>query len=272
MSAPNPGPCKPIFVVGGCKGGVGKSMVALALADYLLQRGEPILLLETDTANPDVWRMYAQEPGVVAEALDLDQAEGWIDLANVCDAHPERVVVLNTAARNHRGVAAHGEMLDRALPELQRRLVTFWVINTQRDSLELLEDYARLLPGAAIHVVRNTFFGTPDKFDLYPTTAVAREIARRRGKILTLKRLADRVSNELYSRRLAVAKALQRGPNARLPLGSRVELERWRAAVARMFAEVLPDELNGVATPGPRAPAQEPRPESATAPAAGRPA
>ena len=243
MSAPNPGPCKPIFVVGGCKGGVGKSMVALALADYLLQRGEPILLLETDTANPDVWRMYAQEQDVVAETLDLDQAEGWIDLANVCDAHPERVVVLNTAARNHRGVAAHGEMLDRALPELQRRLVTFWVINTQRDSLELLEDYARLLPGAAIHVVRNTFFGTPDKFDLYPTTAVAREIARRRGKILTLDRLADRVSNELYSRRLAVAKALQRGPNARLPRSHKPSPASTHTAIINSTPALAPNRM-----------------------------
>ena len=48
-----------LFAVGGCKGGVGKSMVALALVDYLLQRGEPVLLIETDTSNPDVWRMYA---------------------------------------------------------------------------------------------------------------------------------------------------------------------------------------------------------------------
>lgn len=242
-----------MFAVGGCKGGVGKSMVALALVDDLLQRGERVLLIETDTANPDVWRMYAREAGVVAETLDLDQAEGWIDLINLCDGHPERVVVINTAARNHQGVAAHGATLNRALPELRRRLVTLWVINTQRDSLELLEDYLRSLPGAVTHVVRNTFFGSPDTFGLYPTLAVSEDIARRGGQVLTLDRLADRVSGDLYSRRLSIARAVQRGGPDALPLGNRAELERWRETVARMLAAIVPAEL-----PPPAATAETP--------------
>lgn len=44
-----------LFAVGGCKGGVGKTMVTLALMDYLLRRDRPILLIEADTSNPDVW-------------------------------------------------------------------------------------------------------------------------------------------------------------------------------------------------------------------------
>lgn len=250
-----------MFAVGGCKGGVGKSMVALALVDDLLQRGERVLLIETDTANPDVWRMYAREPGVVAETLDLDldldQAEGWIDLINLCDSHPERVVVINTAARNHQGVAAHGATLNRALPELRRRLVTLWVINTQRDSLELLEDYLRSLPGTVTHVVRNTFFGSPDTFGLYPTLAVSEDIARRGGQVLTLDRLADRVSGDLYSRRLSIARAVQRGSPDALPLGNRAELERWRETVARMLAAIVPAELPP-STRTPAAPAETP--------------
>ena len=51
-------------------------MMALALVDYLLRRDGPILLVETDTSNPNVWRMYGGESGVVAEALALDRAEG----------------------------------------------------------------------------------------------------------------------------------------------------------------------------------------------------
>lgn len=238
----------PMFTIGGCKGGVGKSMVALALVDDLLQRGQSVLLIETDTANPDVWRMYAREAGVVAETLDLDQAEGWIDLINLCESHPERVVVINTAARNHQGVAAHGATLNRALPELQRRLITLWVINPQRDSLELLEDYLQSLPGAVTHVVRNTFFGSPDTFRLYPTLAVSEDVARRGGQVLTLDRLADRVSGDLYSRRLSIARAVHRGGAEALPLGNRAELERWREAVARMFDAVVSTELSSSAT------------------------
>lgn len=246
-----------LFAVGGCKGGVGKTMVALALVDYLLRRDWPILLVETDTSNPDVWRMYGGEPGVVAEALDLDRAEGWIDLINLCEAHPGRVAVVNTAARNNRGVAAHGATLNRALPELRRRLVTLWVINTQRDSVELLEGYLDTLPGAVAHVILNTYFGPADHFGLYRSLPVSGEIARRGGRVLALDRLADRVTQDLYSRRLSVAKALRRGGPDALPLGNRAELERWREEVARLFDALVPGELPdrppgpaGAAAPG----------------------
>lgn len=232
-----------LFAVGGCKGGVGKTMVALALIDYLLRRDRPILLVETDTSNPDVWRMYGREAGVVAEALDLDRAEGWIDLINLCEAHPGRVAVVNTAARNNRGVAAHGATLNRALPELRRRLVTLWVINTQRDSVELLEGYLDTLPGAVAHVILNTYFGPADQFGLYRSLPVSGEIARRGGRVLALDRLADRVTQDLYSRRLSVARALRRGGPDALPLGNRAELERWREEVARLFDALVPAEL-----------------------------
>jgi MinD superfamily P-loop ATPase len=45
-----------IYWVGGGKGGVGKSMVSMALLDYLLSKGVPALLVESDTSNPDVYK------------------------------------------------------------------------------------------------------------------------------------------------------------------------------------------------------------------------
>jgi MinD superfamily P-loop ATPase len=106
---------KPIFLVGGSKGGVGKSMVSMALLDELYWRDEPTLLIETDTSNPDVWRIYQNQPHVVSETLDLDNVDDWIMLVNACDQHPERTVVINTAARNNPGASAYGPNLNRAL-------------------------------------------------------------------------------------------------------------------------------------------------------------
>lgn len=254
MNAPTPHPFTPgfptLFAIGGCKGGVGKSMVSLALLDYLLHRNVPVLLIDTDTSNPDVWRMYGQEAGVVPEALDLDDASGWIDLINLCEAYPDRVTVINTAARNNKGVAAHGATLQRALPALRRQWVTLWVINNQRDSVELLDDYVRALPGSVIHVVCNTFFGPRDAFRLYDTLPVAEEIARRGGRVLTLDRLASRVSDDLYSHRLSIRRALTPGTPDTLPLGNRVELQRWQETVADLFAAILPAEWPPSAIPG----------------------
>ena len=239
---------KPLFLVGGSKGGVGKSMVSLSLIDYLRAQGEPVLLIETDTSNPDVWRMYAEEEdGVAVQTVNLDEADGWIMLANHCDEYPDHVAVVNTAARNNLGVAAYGEMLTGALQELERQLVTLWVINRDRDSLELLESYLHTMSGSVTHVIRNTFFGPADQFTLYQTLW-SRKIEQAGGQSLTLPKLAARVSGDLYSRRWSIARALRKAPpgappGAGLPIGNRAELSRWRQAVAKMYDPLVPAAL-----------------------------
>jgi hypothetical protein len=125
---------QPIYLVGGSKGGVGKSMLTLALADHLQRRDIHAVLVETDTSNPDVMKALRDE--MKCAAYDLDDVDGWIGFVNFCDAHRGAVVIVNTAARNQTGVARYGGTLARTLEELERQLVVLWVINRQRDSLE----------------------------------------------------------------------------------------------------------------------------------------
>lgn len=128
-----------IYCIGGCKGGVGKSLVSMAVLDILQQMEASPLLVETDTSNPDVGKAYQDH--VPTELIDLDHADGWIALVNLCDQHPDKTVVINTAARNNRGFSRYAQTLGATLQELQRHLVTLWVINRNRDSLELLKEY-----------------------------------------------------------------------------------------------------------------------------------
>lgn len=148
---------KTIYLIGGSKGGVGKTLVTMAAVDYLEAKQDSVLLIESDTSNPDVWKAYRNR--VPTEWVNLDEADGWIQLVNTCESQPDSVVVINTAARNNKGVSAYGATLNSTLVELNRNLVTLWVINRQRDSLELLWDYMDALPNAVVHVVRNGYFG-----------------------------------------------------------------------------------------------------------------
>lgn len=223
---------KNIYLIGGSKGGVGKSMVTMALIDLLVSMGENVLLIESDTGNPDVWKTYKEE--VETELIDLDQADGWIELVNLCEGKPDAVVVINTAARNNLGVSAYGETLNSTLAELKRKLVTLWVINRQRDSLELLKGYMDAIPNAAVHVVRNGHAGEEKKFELYNTSKLRKDVEDRGGKSVTFPDLADRVSDDLYSKRLSIAKA-----SKELPIGNRAELLRWRGEVKKVLEGVL---------------------------------
>jgi hypothetical protein len=165
---------KPIYVVGGSKGGVGKSLVSMAMTHFLTEAREKVFLIDADTSNPDVFKSYGAE--VQCELVNLDDADGWIRFVNICDENKDAAVVVNTAARNNQGVAAYGATLSKSLEELDRDLVTLWVINRQRDSLELLKDYIEAIPYSTVHVVKNGYFGADAKFELFNNSQIRKAI------------------------------------------------------------------------------------------------
>jgi len=223
---------KSIYLIGGSKGGVGKSLVTMAIVDYLQELGESVLLIESDTSNPDVWKVYKES--IETELINLDEADGWIQLVNLCDSNPDSVVVINTAARNNKGVSAYGETLNSTLTELKRKLVTLWVINRQRDSLELLKEYMDAIPNADVHVVRNGYFGEENKFELYNGSKLRKTVEERGGQSVTFPDMADRVSDDIYSKRMSIAAALKE-----LPIGNRAELTRWRNEVKKVLENIV---------------------------------
>jgi hypothetical protein len=59
-------------------------MMTMATLDCLLERGERVALIETDTSNHDVWNAYQEL--VPSGLFGLDRADGWIDFMNTCDS------------------------------------------------------------------------------------------------------------------------------------------------------------------------------------------
>lgn len=223
-----------IYMVGGSKGGVGKSMVTMALIHFLTARGEDVVVVDADTSNPDVMQNYESE--IQCEGVNLDDADGWIRLVNLCDENADKTVIVNTAARNNQGVGTYGVTLSGTLDELKRRLVTLWVVNRQRDSLELLQDFLEAIPNSTVHVVKNGYFGADEKFELYNGSKTRKAIEGRGGKSILFPDMADRVSDDLYSKRLSIRKAL-----ADMPIGNRAELKRWLTQVDGVFSAVVPN-------------------------------
>ena len=224
-----------IFCIGGSKGGVGESKLAFALIDYLLEHGKQVLLLETDSANPDVHKAHQphENADLVYKVVNLDFAEGWIELVNYCDENPGHVAVINSAARSNTGMEKYGATLKETLAELQRDLTAFWVINRQRDSIELLRSFLDVFPEALVRVCRNLYFGEAEKFELYNDSKTRKNIEQN-GMTLDFPDLADRVANKLYCGRMPIQKAL-----AELPIGGRAELKRWRTRCTEMFDRAL---------------------------------
>jgi hypothetical protein len=186
---------KSIFLVGGGKGGVGKSLLSMTVVDYLDGTGGGPFLVETDTSVPDVYKTYKDAVG--GELVNLDEREGWIDLVNLVESKPESTIVINTGARNQTGISNFGGTLGKALPQLKRKLVVFWLIDRKRESLELLADFTEALPEAEMHVVRNMYLGTEKRFELYNSSKMKATIEKSGGRSLNFPELADRVTDAM---------------------------------------------------------------------------
>jgi len=222
---------KAIFLVGGGKGGVGKSLMSMALLDFLQTGGREPFLVETDTSVPDVFKAYQEE--IAGELVNLDEREGWIELVNLVESKAGSTIVINTGARNQTGVSNFGRTLSRALGELGRKLVVLWMIDRKRESLELLSDFMAAIPEAEVHVVRNLYLGGEKKFELYNASKMKAGIEARGSKSVNLPELADRVTDAMNKGRMTIAKA-----TGELSLGDRMELERWREECADMLSQV----------------------------------
>jgi hypothetical protein len=229
-----------VFFVTGSKGGVGKSVGAIALLDYFEMGNRQVSLVETDTANPDVGKAY-QKNVKSFSLVNLDENEGWLDLLDIVDASKDDEVVVNTAARNNEGVNRYGSMFDDKLNEFGWPFISLFLINQQRDSCEMLSEYMNVVQHGRIHVLRNRFFGmAPSLFELYDNSPLRKAVEERQGLSLFLPQLATRVTNLVQSNRLTLERARETAT-----LGSRAEIERWRCECARnIFDKVCDDAPN----------------------------
>ena len=229
---------KPIYYVGGNKGGVGKSFVCGALLDFLtVARGlANVSLIESDAGNPDVYKSY--KDALVTHRIDLGDEEGWMDLVTTIDADRDSIVVINSAAGSNAGFARHGAILTGMLHAMKRELITLWVIDDGVDGLVSLNEFRTLPPfegyPCKVHVILNGVKGDVGQFLVYAGSMAKKEVEVSGGRSLYFPRLASRVANEMNVKRQSIARAAKEQP-----MGNQAALFQWRPAVARMFAEVV---------------------------------
>lgn len=209
-----------VIFSGGGKGGVGKTMITIAVVDALLARGESVVLVESDDSNPDAYKSLNKL--VPCSLLNLDSEDGYINLCNLIESNPNACIVVNTAARATDGIIKHGGIVGDTAKELKRELVMLWPINRQRDSVELLKN---LLDGVGdiftTYTVINTYWGAPEKFLRYNNS---KQKDRVTGTLI-FPELNDLVADKMNDNRLALSNAAEG-----MTIAERSVLSRFRKA------------------------------------------
>ncbi|ACO78635.1 hypothetical protein AvCA_24500 [Azotobacter vinelandii CA] len=126
-----------IHLVGGEKGGVGKSVVARLLAQYMIDRDLPFIGFDTDRSHGALLRYY----GDYASPTVIDSYQSLDAILETASAQPERRILVDLAAQTHQPLSQWME--ESGVLELAAELgiaIRYWnVMDSGQDSVDLLE-------------------------------------------------------------------------------------------------------------------------------------
>lgn len=223
-----------VHLIGGEKGGVGKSMVARLVAQYLIDHQIPFVGFDTDRSHGALLRFYA---GYASPAL-IDRYEALDMIIESCVDQPGRRVLVDLAAQTHEPLARwmdESGVLD--LADVSGLAIHYWhVMDNGRDSVDLLK---KLLDrfGRRLNytVVRNQLRG--DDFSLLEQSGELARAVAMGARVVDLKKLHDTVVQKIDAANASfwAAKNTPNQGGASLGLMERQRLKLW---LAHAYAEI----------------------------------
>jgi len=147
-----------IHLIGGEKGGVGKSLVSRLLAQYMIDHELPFLGFDTDRSHGALMRFYAG----YASPVTVDKVESLDAIVEAAVDQPGRRILVDLAAQTHDPLASWMEdagVIGLA-DELGMKLFYWHVMDSGRDSVDLLRRLLdRFGTGLQYVLVRNQVRG-----------------------------------------------------------------------------------------------------------------
>ena len=177
-----------IHLIGGEKGGVGKSLVARLLAQYFIDQSMPFIGFDSDCSHGALLRFY----GSYTSPILMDNYESLDAIVEAASNNPERRILVDLAAQTNHGLTQWMEdsQLLEVAPEIGLHIRYWHVMDTGRDSVDLLR---RLLDrhGTRLNytLVLNQVRGSD--FRILDTSGEKERALAMGASIITLKRLHE---------------------------------------------------------------------------------
>ena len=183
-----------VHLIGGEKGGVGKSLMSRLLAQYFIDHDMPFVGFDTDRSHGALMRFYA---GYASPVL-IDRYEALDTIIESSIDQPGRRVLVDLAAQTHEPLAKwmdESGVLD--LADVSGLAIHYWhVMDSGRDSVDLLKKLLDRFGHRLRYVlVRNQLRG-----DDFSQLEQSGELERARGlgaKVVDIKHLHDAVMQKI---------------------------------------------------------------------------
>jgi len=177
-----------LHFIGGEKGGVGKSLVARVVAQYLIDHEQSFLGFDTDQSHGALMRFYSDYTSPVA----IDRYEDLDRIVEAAIAEPERRILVDLAAQTHPFLLRWME--DSGLLELANELgiqLNYWhVMDSGQDAVDLLRQLLDKFNGSLpLVLVLNEIRG--DRFDLLEASGQRARAEELGARVISIRHLQD---------------------------------------------------------------------------------
>ena len=185
-----------IHLIGGEKGGVGKSVVARLLAQYMIDHEIPFIGFDTDRSHGSLLRFYSD----FASQTVIDNYQSLDAIIETASAHPEQRILVDLAAQTHYPLAKWIE--ESGVLELAEELgisICYWnVMDSGKDCVDLLNKLLNQYGSRLNYVlVQNQI--RDDNFNILEFSGVKDRALDLNARVITLKRLHAPVMTKIDS-------------------------------------------------------------------------
>lgn len=194
-----------VHFIGGEKGGVGKSLVARLLAQYFIDRGRPLLCLDTDRSHGALLRYYPEytEPAV------LDGHDSLDPVIERALADPGHRILVDLAAQTQQSVSNWFDDSNvLGVAHENGIALTWWhVMDAGRDSVDLLNGWLdQFGERLRLVVVLNELRG--DQFALLESSGTRQRAEALGARFVRLRHLPDATMQKIDQNSLSFWAAL----------------------------------------------------------------
>ena len=226
-----------IHFIGGEKGGVGKSLTARVLAQYMIDREIPFLGFDTDRSHGALMRFYSG----YASPVVMDRYEALDVIVEAAAEQPERRILVDLAAQTHEPLVRW--MDDVGVINMADEMgmtIHYWhVMDNGRDSVDLLQKLLdRFGTGLKYVLVRNQIRG--NDFNTLEQSGEQARALQLGAKIVSIKRLNEGVMNKIDagSSSFWKAKTSHDSTDGGLGMMDRQRVKMWLRDVYREIDDV----------------------------------
>ncbi len=177
-----------VHLIGGEKGGVGKSLVSRVLAQYFIDRSLPFVGFDTDRSHGALMRFYAG----YASPVVIDSYESLDAIVEAAAEDPERRVLIDLAAQTQAPLARwmdESQLLEVA-PEIGLNIRYWHVMDNGRDAVDLLQRlFDRYEQRLNYVIVKNQLRG--EEFEILERSGLIERAGELKAQVITIRRLSE---------------------------------------------------------------------------------